>query len=64
MDHIVSTIRAGGPTQRVTPSYVNAYTCTHDLFIGGGGIYLAIFLIRYGIFHNKGKCLYNFNTPY
>ena len=28
-----------------------------------GAIYLAENIIRYGIFHNKGKCLY-FNTTY
>jgi hypothetical protein len=39
----------------VTPSYINAYTCAHDLFIGGL-FTLQKNIIRYGIFQNKGKC--------
>ena len=45
----------------VTPSYINAYTCAQNLY--QGIIYLVEKIMRYGIFQNKGKCLY-FNAPY
>ena len=41
---------------RVTPTYINAYMCAQDLFMGGA-IYLAKNIVRYGIFQNKGRCL-------
>ena len=41
------------------------YACMHVRLghIYRGGIYLAKYIIWYGIFQNKCKCLY-FNTPY
>ena len=41
------------------------YWCIHvrSRPIYWGAIYLAENIIRYGVFQNKGKCLY-FNTPY